>query len=114
MNPLNERSVWLIIGLIALGTYLIRLSFIQLMGDNRVPSILSRLLRFIPPAALSALILPAVLIRQGHWDVNLSNGRIVALAVAALLALIWKNTVLTIASGLIVLWLYQTWICPPA
>ncbi|MGH2621931.1 MAG: AzlD domain-containing protein, partial [Anaerolineales bacterium] len=60
-----EATVWLVIlgGLVV--TYLTRLSFIQLIPPERVPRGLHRGLKYIPPAVLSAILLPELVIRDG-------------------------------------------------
>lgn len=100
-----ETTVWLIILGGLLGTYLTRLSFILLIPADRVPRVLHRGLKYIPPAVLSAILLPELVIRDGALDLTLSNYRLVAGIIAALVAWRLKNTWLTIATGMLALWL---------
>jgi len=102
---LAETTVWLIILGGLLGTYLTRLSFILLIPADRVPVVLHRGLKYIPPAVLSAILLPELVIRDGALDLTLSNYRLVAGITAALVAWRLKNTWLTIATGMVTLWL---------
>jgi branched-subunit amino acid transport protein len=103
--PLVESTVWLVIlgGMAA--TYLTRLSFILLIPTERVPQFLRRLMKYIPPAVLSAILLPELVIQDGMLDLTLSNHRLMAGIIAALVAWRLKNTWLTIASGMLALWL---------
>lgn len=100
-----DATVWLVIlgGLV--GTYLTRLSFILLIPPDRVPRVLHRGLKYIPPAVLSAILLPELVIQDGTLDLALSNHRLLAGIIAALVAWRMKNTWLTIASGMLALWL---------
>jgi len=102
---LAESTVWLVIlgGMVA--TYLTRLSFIVLIPADRVPRVLRRGLKYIPPAVLSAILLPELVIRNGTLDLALSNDRLMAGIIAALVAWRLKNTWLTIATGMVALWL---------
>lgn len=100
-----DTTVWLVILGGLLGTYLTRLSFILLIPADRVPRVLHRGLKYIPPAVLSAILLPELVIRDGALDLALSNHRLVAGIIAALVAWRLKNTWLTIASGMVALWL---------
>ncbi len=109
MNALDSYTIWIwtLICLIGAGTFAIRLSLIQLLGRMKMSDGLTRLLRFVPPAALSALIVPAVVHHQGAVHISLSNGRITAALVAAAAALATRNTLLTICSGMGALWIFQ-------
>ena len=89
-------------------TYLTRLSFILLIPADRVPRVLGRGLKYIPPAVLSAILLPELVIRDGSLDLALSNHRLIAGVFAALVAWRLRNTWLTIATGLIALWLLRS------
>ena len=104
---MDPNTLWLLFIVIGAGTFLIRLSFIHVLGNMEVSATFARILRFVPPAVLSALILPAVLVQNGSVDISMSNARIAGGMVAAMVAVISKNTLLTIGSGMIVLWIYQ-------
>ena len=93
-----------IAGLVTFG---IRLSFIALLGKVELPPALTRALRFVPPAVLSAIILPEVLVRDGAVDLHPANPRLVAGVLAALVAWRTRNVVLTIAVGMAALWTAQ-------
>jgi len=88
-------------------TYLTRLSFILLWGKIAIPIWLMRSLRFVPPAVFTAIIIPELLLPQGELDISLGNGRLVAGALAALVAWKTRNIVLTILVGMGVLLLIQ-------
>lgn len=88
-------------------TFGIRLSFIALLGKVELPVLVIRALRFVPPAVLSAIILPEMLVRDGALDLRPGNVRLVAGVVAALVAWRTRSVVATIAVGMAVLWLAQ-------
>ena len=98
-------SLWLIIfgGMVV--TYATRLSFIALVPYEQMPAWFRRGLRFVPPAVLAALILPAFLQPDGFMYLSISNHRLLAGVVAIFAAWRIKNTWLTIASGMVALWL---------
>lgn len=54
-------NIWMIMLAGGLLTFGMRLSFIYLLGRVDVPEAVRRALRFVPPAVLSALILPELL-----------------------------------------------------
>lgn len=91
--------------IIGMGTFIFRFSFIFLYGKMKLPQWVHRAMRFVPPAVLSALIFPAILIRDQELWLSLENPRLLAGMVAIAIAWRTKNLLLTIASGLGIFWL---------
>jgi branched-subunit amino acid transport protein len=100
-------NVWLTILGAGIITFAIRLSLIALMGRVQVPPLIQRALGFVPPAVLSAIIFPELLLRNGALDVSPGNIRLLAGVLAALVAWRTKNVLLTIGVGMAVLWILQ-------
>ncbi len=92
------------LALAGLVTFATRLSFIALVGRARTPPLLARALRLVPPAVLSALILPELVLRNGAPALSPDNHRLAAGLVAAGVALATRNVLLTIAAGMGALW----------
>ena len=80
-------NAWLIIIVGGLLTFAMRFSFIYFFGRVEIPAALRRSLRFVPPAVLSAIILPELLLPAGQLDLSLGNHRWLAGLVAVLVAL---------------------------
>ncbi|WP_411889267.1 AzlD domain-containing protein [Yoonia sp. SDW83-1] len=57
----SSAEIWGIIAVLAVGTFLIRFSFLGLIGDRPMPPIILRLLRFTPVAVLPGMVAPLVL-----------------------------------------------------
>lgn len=99
------------IGLIILGmgivTYATRLAPILLLEHVEMGALARRALRFVPPAVLSALIFPELLLPGGALNLSLGNPRLLAGALAALIAWRTKNMLLAIAVGMLALWFLQ-------
>jgi branched-subunit amino acid transport protein len=93
-------NIWLILIATGLITYGIRLSLIVLYGKQEMPARLQQTLRYVPPAVLSAIIFPEVLLPGGVLNLSLGNPRLLAAALAALVAWRTKNVVLTIVVGM--------------
>ena len=94
--------VWPVIVISGIGTYAMRASFLAFAHRMAtVPPALSRLLRQIPPAALAALVLPALVRPEGRLD--LLQPRLLAGAVAALVAWRTRNVGVTLVVGMAVL-----------
>lgn len=100
-------NIWLVMLLGGLLTYGMRLSFIYLLGRFEVPDLVRRALRFVPPAVLSAIIAPELLMPDNRLDLGLDNHRLVAGLVAILVAWRTKSMLLTILAGFATLLLLQ-------
>jgi len=91
-------------GLITFG---MRFSFIYLFGRFEVPETMRRALHYVPPAVLSAIIFPELMLRDDVLNISLDNTRLLAGLVAILVAWYSKNILLTIIVGMLVLFLLQ-------
>jgi branched-subunit amino acid transport protein len=100
-------NIWLVFTLGGLLTFGMRYIFIYLLGRFEVPETLRRALRFVPPAVLTAIVVPELLVRSGQIDLSPSNFRFMAGAAAVLVAWRTKNTLLTILGGMGVLVLLE-------
>jgi len=100
-------NVWLLLIGMGIVTYAIRLSLIVLIGRVDVPPLIQKALRFVPPAVLSAIIFPELLRPGGALDLSLGNVRLLAGVLAAGVAWRTKNVLLTIAVGMVALWVLQ-------
>ena len=56
----EDLTIWSLIAGLCLATYLIRYSFIGLIGDRKLPDGLVEALGFVPVTVLPALVAPAV------------------------------------------------------
>jgi branched-subunit amino acid transport protein len=94
-------------GLITFG---MRFSLIFLFGKFEIPPTMRKALHYVPPAVLSAIILPELVYRNNQLDLSLGNTHLLAGIVAILVAWFTKNTLLTILAGMIALLLFQLFI----
>jgi branched-subunit amino acid transport protein len=89
-------------------TFGVRYPVLALVGKLKLPEVVLRALRFVPPAVLSAIIVPAVFYPDGEqlmW--GLDNPRLIAAVIAILVAWRLKNLLLTIVVGMAALWVLQ-------
>jgi branched-subunit amino acid transport protein len=100
-------TLWMVMLIGGLLTYLTRLSFIALAGKFQFPAWLKRSLRYVPPAVLSAIIFPEILVNAGQIDVSLRNDRLIAGILAALVGWKTRNMLLTIIVGMASLLILQ-------
>jgi branched-subunit amino acid transport protein len=100
-------KIWWILILGGLATYLTRLSMILLFSRWEIPAWLRRALRLVPAAVFSAIIAQEVLTQNGKLNLGMSNPRILAAALATVVA--WKthSVLLTILVGMVTLWVLQ-------
>lgn len=100
-------TLWLTMIAIGAATFAIRFSFIYLFGRMEIPTLVRRGLRFVPPAVLTAIVFPELLMPGGVFDLSLGNARLLAGVLAALVAWRTKSVVLTILVGMAALYLLQ-------
>ena len=95
--------VWMVILGLALGTYLIRFSFLGLVGDRPLPAWLLRLLRYTPVAVIPGLVAPLVLFPQATGGTP-DPARLIAAAVTVAVGLLARNTLIAIVAGALALY----------
>jgi branched-subunit amino acid transport protein len=100
-------SYWLIIFGMVVVTYSVRLSVIVLLGEAAMPPGINRALRYVPPAALTAIIAPALLLPDGSLDISPGNTRLLAGIGAAVVAWRSKSALVAIGVGMALLWIIQ-------
>ena len=103
--------IWLVMILGGIFTFGTR--FVMLSGwvAHGLPRWLIDALAFVPIAVLTAILVPAVLIDPATQQIIvIGNKRIVAAVVATIIALLTRNVIATISSGLTTLWFLQWWL----
>ncbi len=98
--------VWTAIVLSGIGTFAMRASFLAAAQRlATVPPGVQRVLRQIPPAALAAIVAPALLRPEGAVD--LLHPRFAAGVLAAVVAWRTRNVALTLLAGMGALFLLE-------
>ena len=103
--------IWLVMMVCGMFTFGTR--FVMLSGwvAHGLPRWLIDALAFVPIAVLTAILVPAVLIDPATQQIIvIGNKRIVAAVVATIIALLTRNVIATISSGLATLWFLQWWL----
>ena len=103
--------IWLV--MIVGGIFTFGTRFVMLSGwvAHGLPRWLIDALAFVPIAVLTAILVPAVLIDPATQQIIvIGNKRIVAAIVATIIALLTRNVIATISSGLATLWFAQWWL----
>jgi len=97
-------EILLIVGM-TLVTFGVRYPVLALVSRIPLPQPLLNALKFIPPAVLTAIVLPALLAPDGdRLDISFANDYLVAGAGAAMVAWRTHNILLTLAVGMGILW----------
>lgn len=89
---------FLLLTVIGIGTFLLRASFIGILGDRGVPEALKRGLRFVPAAVLPALVVNPML--RSDNGIDLTNPRLLASVLALVVAARTRSILWTIVTGL--------------
>jgi branched-subunit amino acid transport protein len=99
--------LWLTIIACGVVTFLIRLSFIAIHGRVVMPQWFTRALTFVPVAVLSAITLPEILVQNDAVNFSPLNPRLIAGILAVFVAWRTRNVLVTIAVGMLVLFVVQ-------
>lgn len=98
MDELNHTTVWLVIFAMAIGSFLIRFSFLGLIGDRPMPEWVLRHLRYTPVAVLPGLVAPLVLWPDATGGIP-DPARLGAALVTLAVGYFSKNVLAAILSG---------------
>jgi branched-subunit amino acid transport protein len=91
----------LIVGM-AIVTFLIRYPVLALSGKFNLSESFLQILRYVPPAVLTAIVVPAVLMPEDQLLLSYTNARLVGAIAAVAIGLWQKNLLLTIVVGMVV------------
>jgi len=103
----DTATFWLIIAVLAIGTWAMRAMPIMLHGHVTLPAWAERLLRYVPVAALTALVVPGALYLKVDGVYSFAPARLLAAGVAMLVAARTRNVVWTLFAGMATLWIGQ-------
>ncbi len=102
----DQAQIWFVIIGLAFGTFLIRYSFLGLLGNRELPEWFLRHLRYVGVAIMPGLIAPLILWPEatgGTPDLS----RLLA-TLAAITVGVWKrNVVATVVTGFATLYIVQ-------
>jgi branched-subunit amino acid transport protein len=104
---MSTSTLWLTVVGAGVVTFVLRLSFIALLGRVEVPAFLEKALRFVPAAVLMAVVIPLLLYQNGVPEISLGNERLLAGLVAAAICWRTRNVPLTLVGGMATLWTLQ-------
>ncbi|MDB5659651.1 MAG: AzlD protein [Cypionkella sp.] len=96
---IDRTQFWIVVVVLGVATYLIRFSFLGLLGNRALPGWLLRCLRYTAVAVLPALVAPAVM-----WP-TATNGqpdaaRLLAAAVTVVVGLVTRQMMFAAVAGI--------------
>lgn len=100
---MSSTAIWLAMLGMGLITLMLRSSFLLLPERMELPPLLRRALRYVPAAVLTAIFAPELLVQSGTIHFAPDNPRLLAGAVAILVAWRYRQTFLTIFAGMLAL-----------
>jgi branched-subunit amino acid transport protein len=97
--------IWLTIVVSGLITFVLRFFAIFQVKNSNIPQWLENILKYVPTAVLSTLIFPEVLFNDSNSIQLIENPKILAASSALLVTILTKNVIITIITGMLVLWI---------
>ncbi|BDW86831.1 AzlD domain-containing protein [Roseicyclus marinus] len=99
----STTDIWIIILALGIGTFVIRFSFLGILGDRQLPPWLLRHLRYTAVGILPAMVTPLIIWPQATGG-QLDPVRISAAMLALAVGLWTKNAIWAIVVGMATLW----------
>ncbi|MGZ9809112.1 AzlD domain-containing protein [Pseudoroseicyclus sp. H15] len=100
---ISHGTMWIVIVGLGIGTFLIRYSFLGLIGERKMPPWVLRHLRYTPVAVIPGLVAPLV-IWPSATDGQLDPPRLVAALVALVAGYLGKSAVWAMVAGAVALY----------
>ena len=94
----SDTQIWIIIAVMGVGTFLIRYSFLGLIGDRNLPAWVLRHLRYTSVAILPGLVAPLVLWPQATVG-EIDPARLAAAFATVAIGYAFKATVRAMLAG---------------
>ena len=96
---MSTSELLMIAGMMAV-TFGVRYFLFALADRIRMAAWIEASLKYIPPAVLIAITVPAVVLPRGDWHLSWSNPYLIAAIVTTAAGILTKNLLATIAIGL--------------
>lgn len=104
MSGIGTTAIWTTIIALGIGTFLIRFSFIGIIGGRELPDWLLRHLRYVPVAVMPGLVAPLVVWPEATGG-SPDAARLAAACAALLVGALLRSTLAAIIGGMAVLYL---------
>lgn len=104
---MSRTEIWITLLGMGLITFAIRASFLLFSEHFTLSRRLERALKYVPAAVMAAIITPALVLPEGQIDLSITNVRLLAGIIAAIVAWRSRSILLTIVVGMAALWITQ-------
>lgn len=101
---MSDLDIWLTIIFLGLGTFLLRFSFIGLIGDRKLPKWMTDHLRYVPVAVMPGLIAPLT-VWPAATGGDIDPARLIAAATALLIGAVLRSVIWAVFGGMTTLYL---------
>lgn len=105
---ISTTALWTMIAVLSLGTFLLRFSFLALIGKRRLPDRVLRVLRYTPVAVIPGLMAPQIFL-PALGSTTPDPVKLAAAAATLAVGLWSKNVIAAMLAGVAVLAL-MTWL----
>lgn len=102
---MEYKYIFMIIGM-TIVTYIPRMLPVTVLSKIEIPDILVRILKFVGPAILAALLAPTLFITEGAIDISLSNNYLLAAIPTFFTAYFTRSIFTTVFLGMFYLYLF--------
>lgn len=104
---ITSDEIALILGM-GFVTFVMRYPVMALVGRFQMPESIIRALRYVPPAVLTAIVAPSILMQNGQLSLSPTSPQLIGGIVAMLSTWRTKNLLLTIILGMAAFYLVRT------
>ncbi|MEM6307323.1 MAG: AzlD domain-containing protein [Pseudomonadota bacterium] len=98
MMPVSDTTIWIVITALGLGSFLLRFSFMAILGNRALPEWMLRHLRYTAVAILPGLVTPLILFPAATGG-QLDPARLTAALVTAGVGYATKSVIYGFLSG---------------
>ncbi|MDO5706969.1 MAG: AzlD domain-containing protein [Paracoccus sp. (in: a-proteobacteria)] len=95
---MSDLTIWTVIAVTGIGTFLLRFSFLGAVGRHSLPPVVLRLLRYTPVAVLPALVAPLVVWPAATGE-NTDPARLIAAVATVAVGMLTRNVLAAILAG---------------
>lgn len=99
---MSSAAAFWIVGVVAVGTYVLRALPLLVLADRTLPLVVQRALRYVGPAVLAALVVVSVTATGDGWGIDLPE--LAALVAAGVVARLTRNLIWSLVAGMSALW----------
>ena len=102
---LNDMKIWILVVGMAIVTYVPRMIPLLIFSKKNLPPWLESWLKYIPVGIFSALVFPAIFIREQMFSVTINNIELISSILVFAIAFKTRSLGLSVIVGIISFWI---------